>query len=318
MAYQIMRIAKLKTPGKIAAAFNHNLREKTVPNADPKKARLNQIEGPLTVAAARERWEELLPEKRRKDAVTLTEAVITASPGAFSRDDEWAAYLRDGVQFFKEKHGAENVISVAYHWDEATPHAHVLAVPMVDGRLSQKKLYGSSKKDLANLQSAFHEKVSRHYGLERGVARSTARHQDVRRYYGHVEQERETKKNVLAKAQQERAATEYHVRRDQKLTDRISELESERNGLRIERDTLKAERDQARGEVEQAKEVAHEWATEYWRLTAHVRGVVDKKITVDWKARIAEWEKHPEHRTQMTRLNDEIRRQQSRERGIER
>jgi len=300
VAYQIMRIAKLKTAAKIVTAIRHNVRTRGVPNADPKRAKLNTFEVAVSEEQALARWRAVLPEKRRSDAVTLTEVVITASPGAFSRDDQWRRYLEEGVKYFTEKHGAENVVSVAYHWDETTPHVHVLAVPMIDGRLSQKALYGAGRKDMATLQTKFHEAVAVRHGLERGVEKSSAKHQDVRRYYGLSEQERETKRNALAKAQQERAAVEYRVSKERKLAEEVAELNATVEPLRKERDAAREDARRARGEVveiQRERDAARAliWAANEYHLTLPPPD--------------PSWIQDPGVRTEVTKINDALRRQ---------
>ena len=254
MAYQIVRIAKIKTAAKALTAMRHNLRGREVPNADPKREKLNSYDMTNSEEQALARWRQILPEKRRSDAVLLTEAVITASPGAFKRDGDWKRYLEDGVRFFTEKHGEENVINVAYHWDETTPHAHVLAVPMTEGRLSQKALYGAGQKALAKLQTDFYKSVSVSHGLERGVERSAAKHQDIRRHNGLVIEAKESKKNRLEKTQIDRAAIEYRVGTTKKLEAQVETLTTEIDDLRVAHDAAVREAAQLRSKTNELQQ----------------------------------------------------------------
>ncbi|MFW8412462.1 plasmid recombination protein, partial [Klebsiella pneumoniae] len=79
-AYAIMRCKKLATMGSVAAALQHCYRERETPNADAERTPDNEHRAATSTDAAMGRLRELLPEKRRKDAVLAVEYVMTASP----------------------------------------------------------------------------------------------------------------------------------------------------------------------------------------------------------------------------------------------
>lgn len=275
--YQVVRVAKLKTAGEVHEKAAHNLRRnedgsrREIKHVNPhlEKHNSNEVAGTLDQAMAR--WRDALPEKVQKNAVVATEVVLGASPEFADAEtkrgrQEWQKLLEDQVDFFKDRHGEENVVSVAYHYDETTPHAHVLLVPKherelksgVEERLSHKHWYGGPQK-LSQLQTDVHQSVSRNFGLERGISKTETRanHQDVRRWRGLVSIERETKKNTLAKAQHERSQIENRTGQERVLAKRVDQLEEMLGETRRERDDVKlelghrtAERDQARAERE--------------------------------------------------------------------
>jgi hypothetical protein len=279
--YQVVRVAKLKTAGEVHEKAAHNLRRnedgsrRNIPQANPQLEKHNSNELAGTLDQAMARWRDALPEKVQKNAVLATEVVLSASSDFADADtkrgrQEWQKLLEDQVDFFKERHGEENVLSVAYHYDETTPHAHVLLIPKherelksgVEERLSHKHWYGGREK-LSQLQTDVHQAVTKHHGLERGISKTITRanHQDVRRYRGLVSIEKETKKNTLAKAQQERAAVENRTGQERVLSRRVDQLEEMLGETRRERDDVKlelghrtAERDQARAERDRARD----------------------------------------------------------------
>ncbi|MES9125717.1 plasmid recombination protein, partial [Cutibacterium acnes] len=79
-AYAIMRCKKLSGMGSVAAALQHCYRERETPNADAERTPDNEHRAATSTDAAMGRLRELLPEKRRKDAVLAVEYVMTASP----------------------------------------------------------------------------------------------------------------------------------------------------------------------------------------------------------------------------------------------
>ena len=131
------------------------------------------------VLAEREKRLKDLKRKPRKDASAAIEFTISASPD-FQGD--WHVYFGKAEAFLRKKFG-KNCIQCATHFDESTPHMHVLYVPIVEKDGERK--YSSSeflggRLGLQNLQTEFYEQVAKRFGLERGQAGSRARHKDAK------------------------------------------------------------------------------------------------------------------------------------------
>lgn len=107
--------------------------------------------------------------KTRSNSVIALDAIYTAS-GDFFKDkstEECNQYFRDCLQFHQKKFG--HVVSAVVHYDETTPHLHVLSVPLTqDGRLSAREIVGN-RANLSRMQTEFFEQVGKEYGLERGI-----------------------------------------------------------------------------------------------------------------------------------------------------
>ncbi|ENX5148980.1 MobV family relaxase [Escherichia coli] len=182
--YAIMRCKKLTGMGSVASALQHCYRERETPNADAERTPENHCSVSQSADEAMGKLRELLPEKRRKDAVLCVEYVMTASP-------EWwdKATPRQQIEFFarserwlEEKYGKDRVISSVVQRDEATPHLSAFVVPLTkDGRLSAKEFIGGRAK-MRNDQTTYAESVKM-LGLERGIEGSRATHQTVQHYY---------------------------------------------------------------------------------------------------------------------------------------
>ncbi|WP_250908692.1 plasmid recombination protein, partial [Escherichia coli] len=78
--YAIMRCKKLTGMGSVASALQHCYRERETPNADAERTPENYCSVSQSADEAMGKLRELLPEKRRKDAVLAVEYVMTASP----------------------------------------------------------------------------------------------------------------------------------------------------------------------------------------------------------------------------------------------
>ena len=115
----------------------------------------------------------------RKDAVLVIDALYTASPSFFDNADPETikSFFRDCFDFHARHFGKDNVLNGVVHYDEKTPHLHMISIPFVqkeDGtwKLSAKDLVGG-KGTYHKLQDAFYEEVGQKYDLDRGEIRDT-------------------------------------------------------------------------------------------------------------------------------------------------
>lgn len=107
--------------------------------------------------------------KTRSNSVVALDAIYTASGDFFKgkSNEECNQYFRDCLEFHQRKFG--HIVSAVVHYDETTPHLHILSVPLTqDGRLSAREIIGN-RTNLSRMQTEFFEQVGRGYGLERGM-----------------------------------------------------------------------------------------------------------------------------------------------------
>lgn len=123
------------------------------------------------------RIKELAPKRKIKDDAVLINSFILGSDGEFFSgltQEQQREYFGDCAMCFAERYGEENIISAVVHVDETNPHMHLNLIPVLNGRLCSKQLF--DRKALRELQSDFHEKVGKKWGLQRGKTGSTAEH----------------------------------------------------------------------------------------------------------------------------------------------
>lgn len=169
-----LRIKKLKGGGIITVAARHNKRViqaemGATGSIDPTRSFLNEtLAGPSTAADVGQLAKDLMTAagvtRLRKDAVMALEIVFSLPPG-HTIDDR--AYFTDcaawaGVYFG----GAENILSVDIHRDEAQHHCHVLMLPLIGGRMDGGRMVGNKQK-LIEMQKQFHLDVAARYGLSK-------------------------------------------------------------------------------------------------------------------------------------------------------
>jgi len=212
MAFAIMRMAKIKDKRGVTMALQHNTRERFPQNADPNLTPKNQTYGGTT-AESLNRFDGILPEKIRKNAVLAVELVMTASPDFgtspahgnmtdyLTACDDWALKTF-GIDLNKKD--IRPAIHVAHHFDEKTPHTHILIVPMKDGKLNAKHFIGGTRNRMAELQEDFYQTVGKRFGLDRGKPAAETRARHSRQKFNDLE---EREKKVDEKLEQVKTAS---------------------------------------------------------------------------------------------------------------
>lgn len=186
MSYAILRTEKLKTIGNIAASLSHNYRNRPTPNADPYRT-VNNEHDLKTAGQVMDRVKNRLPEKTRSNAVLCVEYLITMSPDWSGLGTEKEAdFFKRSIEWLKQRHGAENVISTSIHRDETTPHLVAYVVPIdSQGKLNAREFLGGRAK-LSKMQTDFHDQV-KDLGLERGLEGSKAEHTTIKDFYAEIQ-----------------------------------------------------------------------------------------------------------------------------------
>lgn len=175
-----LRIKKLKGGGIITVAARHNRRDiqselGASGSIDPTRSHLNEtLAGPSAAADVGQLAKELMTAagvtKLRKDAVMALEIVFSLPPGHAIDDREYftACATWAGAYFG----GAQNILSVDIHRDEAQHHCHALILPLIDNRMDGSNMLGGKQKLMA-LQKDFYTAVAARYGLSKAPAKLT-------------------------------------------------------------------------------------------------------------------------------------------------
>lgn len=174
--------------------------------------------------------------KARSNSVMALDTIYTASPEFFQErtNAENDRFFQDCLKFHNEHFG--HIISAVVHYDETTPHLHVISVPLTkDNRLSARDVIGN-KSRMSKTQDAFFEQVGRGYGLERGI------HMDGQEKKEHISaQEHELReiRRQIARGQEELGAIEHSEEtartRAQEYRQTAAELQKQVEQLQEER-----------------------------------------------------------------------------------
>lgn len=217
--------------------------------------------------------------KARSNSVLALDTIYTASPNFFQgkTNQQNDDFFKDCLQFHQEHFG--HIISAVIHYDETTPHLHVISVPLTqDGRLSARDVIGNKAK-MSKTQDQFFEQVGRDYGLERGI------HMDGQEKKQHISaQEHQLReiKQQIAREQEKLGAIEHseetartraqeYRRTAAKLQKEVEQLQEERQAQHKSLLQLTETKYKAQKEVKRLNYTINDKQTEFDAITADIK-----------------------------------------------
>lgn len=218
--------------------------------------------------------------KTRANSVVALDTIYTAS-GDFFKDksnEENDQFFRDCLEFHQMRFG--HVISAVIHYDETTPHLHILSVPLTqDGRLSAREIVGN-RANLSRMQTEFFEQVGKEYGLERGIQMDG---QEKKKHITAQEWQLRQAKQEKAKELEElgviKSSKKHAQERATRAREQAEQQQAENSRLRtVEgqiRDRMEQEQTTARQLAEMNQKARQELRTTRKRLE-HLKGYLDR------------------------------------------
>lgn len=174
--------------------------------------------------------------KTRSNSVLALDTLYTASPEFFQgkTNEQNDNFFKDCLQFHENHFG--HIISAVIHYDETTPHLHIISVPLTeDGRLSARDVIGNKAK-MSKTQDAFFEQVGRGYGLERGIRidgqekkeHISAQEHELRKIKQQIAREQEKLKAIEHSEETARTRAQEYKQTAEKLQKQVEQLQEER------------------------------------------------------------------------------------------
>lgn len=217
--------------------------------------------------------------KTRSNSVLALDTIYTASPQFFQErtNAENDKFFQDCLKFHESHFG--HIISAVVHYDETTPHLHVISVPLTkDNRLSARDVIGN-KSRMSKTQDAFFEQVGRGYGLERGI------HMDGQEKKEHISAQEHTLREIrqqITKEQEHLEAIEHSEEsariRAQEFKQKAAELQKQIEQLQEERNKqhksllkLTEAKYKAQKEVKELNYTLQEKRDEFEAITADIK-----------------------------------------------
>ena len=250
----VFRFAKVKSRMGLRALLAHNMRVAKPKNADISKSHLNlhshidyrkEIHGKENLGYLKPREDinsimhkyhkALGGKKPRKNAVYAHEYVISGSSEQMSKltRSQQKKYFKDSIEWLKNEYGKESkIIHVSCHFDEKTPHAHILIQPIYKGKLNSSFFVGGLSNRMAEYQTRFEREVSLKFGFERGEKNSKATHKDLHEYHKLVNEElpgmrkmaASWSKKIKEKESKNNALTERLKRANEEEKEKLAEI----------------------------------------------------------------------------------------------
>ena len=203
MGYCFMTIQKIKDTGGLVRKYSHNYRKREITNVIPELKnqneeliRLQDKDGNecTYLDAYKERVKSLeyyQNHRIRKGQVLAFEVVTTFSKEDHVDLDKWkednVEWLRETFERRPDLYGP-NVISSVYHADECgNVHCHSIVLPVDENGHFNASAFTDGRAAMIQLQNSYAEKMSSH-GLQRGLPGSSARHQDIKKFYTKLNQ----------------------------------------------------------------------------------------------------------------------------------
>lgn len=217
--------------------------------------------------------------KTRSNSVLALDTIYTASPEFFQgkTNQQNDNFFKDCLQFHENHFG--HIISAVIHYDETTPHLHIISVPLTeDDRLSARDVIGNKAK-MSKTQDQFFEQVGRSYGLERGI------HMDGQEKKTHISaQEHELReiRQAIAKGQEQLEAIERSEemariraqeskRTAEELQKQVEQLQEERAKQHNSLKMLSASKIDRQKELKALDYTLQEKRNEYEAITADIK-----------------------------------------------
>lgn len=185
ISYAIFRQSKIRDYANFSKALGHTNREWDVPNAN------NDVDNQYLISTPLEKIKERCEKARtRKDNVLGYDLLFTASPEFFTDttdSEKIERWKKSTIRWIEKNFGAENIVNLAVHMDETTPHIACQTVAIHNGKLNAKHFTGGSRNRMSELQDSYAAAVS-DLGLIRGERGSLATHEEIKKYYSRTKE----------------------------------------------------------------------------------------------------------------------------------
>ncbi len=183
--YAVVHMQKFKSYDLKGIQF-HNQREresKTNPDINKEKSHLNYDLHNQENINYNKKVDEIIKKnvitnrKIRKDAVRMCNFIVTSDKSFFENlsQEEQDQFFKKSYEFFKDRYGEDKIVSAMIHLDEATPHMHLSLVPVIENKLSAKRLF--NRKELLAIQEEYPKYIQKEgFKLKRGQEGSDKKH----------------------------------------------------------------------------------------------------------------------------------------------
>jgi hypothetical protein len=238
--FEVLHLRKVKTVSGCINVILHNIRQKLSKDSkeaiDPTLSHYNVYDGVQNSEEFKKKYKEKvenahLKRKIQRNASRIVEIFIGFSPDYCKnwkrnkkQKENIDRYFRDCKRFIIQKYG-DVIISSTVHYDETTPHIHIMCIPFIFSEDKKEVKFSSSTflggiKGLYKLHTEFHNQVGKKYGLSRGIEGSRASHIGIKQYKAYEEKK-------LFELEKERQEAERIKRENEYQKSRIQSIQND-------------------------------------------------------------------------------------------
>lgn len=153
----VQSIDKSKT---IDQKMRENLASRGIrnPNDNPKAKRQSRILAQFVIGGNSDRMREIAFGNQTVD---LSKGADNSHLTRQKDIEEWA---KDVYGFIAKRFGEENIVSCYVHLDEKAPHIHLTLLPVKDGKMSYRAVFGNSLTEESNTLTQLHTVIANEVG----------------------------------------------------------------------------------------------------------------------------------------------------------
>ncbi len=223
------------------------------------------------------------------------------------RSEDIEKWALDMYNYIAKKYGEENIIAFVIHLDEKNPHIHCTLVPVVNNRISWKKVFSAENKiEGSKKWKAMHDEVAtinKKWGLERGedINITGAKHRTSEEYWQYLrdkcnelEAETQDKQVSLDFLDKECRRTDIKVKglsrmlenlttRKNDIVEEIRQLEEDANNGRVSVDELQRKAQQLHAELEDTEKKIKNKQEKLDRAREQLEMILDQKAEAQHK-----------------------------------
>jgi hypothetical protein len=288
--FAVLSMRKIKTMAGVFKVVEHNLRRnKTIKEyINPEMSVYNEYSGAQNVEDFKQVYEGKIQEAHLKRKIQSNASRILEFVFSFSASyakgwqnnpalkKKMDRYLKDCQQFIHDKYG-DIIISTTIHFDETTPHIHILCIPLAWDTKGNGLKFSSSglvggREGLLALHNDFYEQVAKNYGLSRGIQGSRATHTELKQYKATEEKKLEEIESKLKLTQTALEESQKKLQDSEAVKTRMMAIQNEN----MKRDA----------ELSKKKQDLKEWekqALSGKAILPEPPAAFDKKTVVSWQ-----------------------------------
>ena len=196
------------------------------------------------------------------------------------RNEDIENWALDMYNYIAKKYGEENIIAFVIHLDEKNPHVHCTLVPVVDNKISWKKVFSAENKiEGSKKWKAMHDEVAtinKKWGLERGedINVTGAKHRTSEEYWQYL---RDKCNELEAETQDKQVSLDFLDKEYRRTDIKVKGLSKMLENMKVSRNDIQEEIRQLEEDVKEGRSNSDDIRQQIQQFNKELEDV-DKKM----------------------------------------